>query len=98
MMGLNTNDELCQALFASALQRSDAVTPEAVTQAIADPLRALGLSGCTGRMAQEFGDHPEAASERMRWALQTVAEIPTGPVTPTSPAVFARDSLVDTAA
>ena len=23
--------------------------------------------GCTGRMAQEFGDHPEAAAERMRW-------------------------------
>jgi len=27
-------------------------------------------------MAQEFGDHPEAACERMRWARQVVAGLP----------------------
>jgi hypothetical protein len=27
-------------------------------------------SGCAGRMAQEFGDHPDAAPSRMRWARQ----------------------------
>ena len=33
-------------------------------------------------MAQEFGDHPEAAMDRMRWVRQLVREMPIG-----SPAV-----------
>jgi hypothetical protein len=36
----------------------------------------FGTRGCAGRMAQEFGDHPEAAAERMRWIRQLVAEAP----------------------
>ena len=32
-----------------------------------------GIRGCAARMAQEFGDHPEAACDRMRWARQVVA-------------------------
>ena len=63
-----------EALFASALQPSDAPTPEAVTQAIGSTLRRFGIGGCAGRMAQEFGDHPEAAAERMRWVCGLVAE------------------------
>jgi hypothetical protein len=31
-------------------------------------IRAFGCSGCAGRVAQEFGDHPETAVIRMRWA------------------------------
>jgi hypothetical protein len=27
-------------------------------------------------MAQEFGDHPEAAMDRMRWVRQLVREMP----------------------
>jgi hypothetical protein len=27
-------------------------------------------------MAQEFGDHPEATAERMRWVCKVVAEAP----------------------
>jgi hypothetical protein len=38
-----------------------------VAQAITATVRQLGAEGCTSRMAQEFGDHPEAATERMRW-------------------------------
>jgi len=30
-------------------------------------MRQFGAEGCTSRMAQEFGDHPEAAAARMRW-------------------------------
>jgi hypothetical protein len=30
-------------------------------------MRQLGTDGCIGRMAQESGDHPEAAAERTRW-------------------------------
>ncbi len=31
-------------------------------------LDAYGAAGCAGRVAQEFGDHPESAAVRMRWA------------------------------
>src|SRR5260221_7439676 len=32
---------------------------------------ALGTQGCTARMAQEFGDHPDVADTRMRGASST---------------------------
>jgi hypothetical protein len=56
------------ALFASALQRSDEPSAGQVLQAVAAAVRAFGYSGCAERVAQEFGDHPEAAVARMRWA------------------------------
>jgi hypothetical protein len=62
------DDARCQALFASDLQPSDAPGASAVVAAISATVQQLGTDGCTGRMAQEFGDHPEAATERMRWA------------------------------
>jgi len=61
------DDARCRALFASSLQRSDALGPGAVAEAIRVTVQQLGTDGCTGRMAQEFGDHPEAAAARMRW-------------------------------
>jgi hypothetical protein len=67
MTTLNVPDGRCEALFASALQRSDIVTAEAVAEAISHAVGQFGPTGCACRMAQEFGDHPEAASERMRW-------------------------------
>ena len=56
------------ALFASGLQRCDKPGAIQVRQAIATAIRALGCSGCAARVAQEFGDHPETAVIRMRWA------------------------------
>jgi predicted ABC-type transport system involved in lysophospholipase L1 biosynthesis ATPase subunit len=56
-----------QALFASTLQRSDAPTGDDVAEATRVTVQQLGPDGCAGRMAQEFGDHPEAAAARMRW-------------------------------
>ena len=76
MIKLHANDERCQALFASALQRSDELTVEAVSEAISRAVEQLGQGGCAGRMAQEFGDHPEAACERMRWARQLISGLP----------------------
>jgi hypothetical protein len=67
---LNVSDARCLALFASGLQPSDAPTAETVTQAINRAIRWLGVRGCAARMAQEFGDHPDAAATRMRWARQ----------------------------
>jgi hypothetical protein len=64
---LTVDDAQCRALFASNLQRSDAPGADVVADAIRATVRQLGAYGCTGRMAQEFGDHPEAAAARMRW-------------------------------
>jgi hypothetical protein len=64
------NHPRCEALFASTLQESDALTPQAVANAISSAVRQLGPAGCASRMAQEFGDHPEEARDRMRWARQ----------------------------
>src|SRR5215831_6721025 len=64
----NVDDARCQALFASTLQRSDAPSADMVAEAIRVTVQQLGTGGCAGWMAQEFGDHPEAAAERMRWA------------------------------
>jgi len=79
MAGLDMNDERCEALFASALQRSDALTAEVVGEAISQTVRALGPAGCASRMAQEFGDHPEEACARMRWAREILGGLPTSP-------------------
>ena len=71
---MNVDDAWCEALFASALQRSAAPTAESVDAAISRAVRRLGTRGCVSRMAQEFGDHPQAAAERMRWIRQLAAE------------------------
>lgn len=63
------------ALFASALQRSDKPSPGQIRRAVAVALDVYGVAGCAGRVAQEFGDHPEAAAVRMRWARAAVAAL-----------------------
>ena len=64
------------ALFASGLQRSDAPTDAMAAEAITATIRRIGLHGCLDRMAQEFGDHPDAAAARMRWICQLTAQMP----------------------
>ena len=71
---LDISDAWREALFASALQPSDAPTAEAVAEAFNSTVRRFGIGGCVGRMAQEFGDHLEAAVERMRWVCRLAAE------------------------
>ena len=63
------------ALFASALQRSDQPSAAQVKQAIAAATRAFGDLGCAARVAQEYGEHPETAAGRMRWARTAVAGV-----------------------
>lgn len=62
------------ALFASTLQRSDEPSTAQVRQAVAAAVRQFGGRGCAGRVAQEFGDHPDIAASRMKWARQITAE------------------------
>ena len=70
------------ALFASLLQRSDRPSAGQVRQAVAAALRAYGGRGCAERVAQEFGDHPETALARMRWARGVVGEVFAAPPRP----------------
>ena len=79
MIRLNVNDAQCTALFASGLQRSDALNGDAVAEAVRQTVRQFGIRGCAARMAQEFGDHPEAAIDRMQWIRQLVGETPALP-------------------
>jgi len=79
MTRLNVNDARCEALFVSGLQQSDAPTAEAAADAISRAVRQFGISGCACQMAQEFGDHPEAAADRMRWIRQLAAEFAVRP-------------------
>jgi hypothetical protein len=62
----------CEALFASDLQHSQQPDPIDVRAAVARTISRLGQTTCLARVAQEFGDHPEAAAARMRWAREAV--------------------------
>jgi hypothetical protein len=75
MTRLNVTDARCEALFASELQRSDTPNADMVAEVISHTVRQLGTRGCANRMAQEFGDHPEMAADRMRWVRQLVGEV-----------------------
>ena len=72
---MNVNEAVCEALFASPLQPSDALTAEAVADAIGSTVRRLGAAGCASRMAEEFGDHPLEATDRMRWIRQLTGDL-----------------------
>jgi hypothetical protein len=62
------------ALFVSVLQRCDQPSAGQVRQAIATTVRVFGALGFAERVAQEFGDHPEIAVTRMRWARELAAK------------------------
>jgi hypothetical protein len=74
MRYLSVNAVRSEALFVSALQRSDDVNGAQIRKAIAKVIREYGGGQCAARVAQEFGDHPELAVERMRWARRLVDE------------------------
>ena len=64
----------CEALFVSALQRSEQPDACQVRRAVAAAMRQYGGCGCAAQVAQEYGEHPEIAAARMRWARGAVAE------------------------
>lgn len=67
-----------QALFASSLQPSDRPTVEQVAAAVHDSLRRHGgYAGCASVCATEYGDHPDTAAERMRWAIAITERVST---------------------
>ena len=82
------------AVFVSGLQRRDEPSAGQVRQAVAAAIGAFGGSGCAGRVAQEFGDHPEAAVIRMRWARAVACEAFVDPASGPGPGADARALLV----
>ena len=74
MAYLSASAVRADAVFASDLQRRDAPSAGQIRHAAAAAIWALGCSGCAGRVAQEFGDHPETAVIRMRWARSVARE------------------------
>lgn len=82
MNHLNISEVRADALFVSSLQRSDQPSTGQVRQAIAAAVREFGGQGCIGLVAQEFGEHPDLAVARMRWALRLTAGAFGGPGEP----------------
>jgi hypothetical protein len=70
---LSIDTARADALFASVLQISDQPSSMQVKQAIDAATNALGDLGCAALVAQEFGEHPDTAVTRMRWARAEVA-------------------------
>ncbi|MEU4563349.1 hypothetical protein AB0F72_33630 [Actinoplanes sp. NPDC023936] len=66
------DDVRSEALFASDVQRSQQPTPELIRAAVIATVDRLGESGCAEMVAQEFGEHPDCAIGRMRWARGAV--------------------------
>ena len=82
MHHLSISAARADALFVSALQRSDQPDAGQVRKAVAAAVRVYGGEECARRVAQEFGDHPDTAVARMRWARAVAAEVfaaPPGP-------------------
>ena len=59
------------ALFVSALSESAPVECADLEAAIEEAVRAHhGCEGCTAEVAASYGDHPDLAVRRMRWAIR----------------------------
>ena len=82
------------ALFVSALQRCEQPSESQIRQAVAEAVRTFGPSGCAERVAQEFGDHPDGAVDRMRWARTRAAEVLRGHVPEAAKDPWSLASLV----
>ena len=62
-----------EALFLSSLQPSEYPSSDQILAAIRITQHTRGgESGCAVAFATEYGEHPEASANRMRWALSQV--------------------------
>ena len=62
-----------EALFTSDLPVGAVLSRAEVTAAIQHAVRAHGgVRGCAAEVAAAYGEHPETAAPRMRWALAVV--------------------------
>lgn len=63
------------ALFASDLPAGSRPSAAVVDAAIVRAVLACGTRGCVARMATAYGDYPETAAPRMRWAREVVETV-----------------------
>ncbi|HEX5203344.1 hypothetical protein ACFQS1_20445 [Paractinoplanes rhizophilus] len=66
------DDVRTEALFVSDLQRSQQPTAEVIREAVTAMVARLGEARCAELVAQEFGEHPDCAPDRMRWARSAI--------------------------
>ncbi|WP_328471854.1 hypothetical protein OHA21_08310 [Actinoplanes sp. NBC_00393] len=65
-----------EALFTSHLPTGSRPAHDVVEDAIRVAVRSHGgVRGCAGDVAAEYGDHPDLAAPRMRWALEVVRDL-----------------------
>ncbi|MEU8660097.1 hypothetical protein [Actinoplanes philippinensis] len=75
-MTTNLTAARAEALFTTGLATGSSPAFEVVDEAIRTAVRTHGgTRACAADMAAEFGDHPELAVPRMRWALETVTRL-----------------------
>jgi hypothetical protein len=84
-----------EALFTSLLSMETSLSPGDVAAAIAHAVRTHGgARGCAAEVAAAYGEHPETAAPRMRWARAVVqavyarsgpARLPAGPASTAAP-------------
>ena len=61
-------DVRSEALFVSHVQRSQHPTAQLIRDTISATMDRFGETECAALVAQEFGEHPDCALGRMRWA------------------------------
>ncbi|MEU4689835.1 hypothetical protein [Actinoplanes sp. NPDC023714] len=65
-----------EALFASILPTGSLPGAAETTTAIRSAVRRYGgVRGCAAEMAHAYGEHPETAARRMRWARGLAHEL-----------------------
>ncbi|MDT5039432.1 MAG: hypothetical protein QOE51_417 [Actinoplanes sp.] len=67
-------DVRTEALFVSDVQRSQRPSAALIRDAVSATVDRLGEDGCAELVAQEFGEHPDCALGRMRWARNAVLD------------------------
>jgi hypothetical protein len=67
-------DVRTEALFVSDVQRSQRPSAALIRDAVSATVDRLGEDGCAELVAQEFGEHPDCALGRMRWARNAVRD------------------------
>ena len=68
------DDIRSEALFVSDVQGSQQPSAELIRAAVDATVDRLGETGCAALVAQEFGEHPDCALGRMRWARHAVRD------------------------
>jgi hypothetical protein len=78
---VRTNREMltarrAEALFTSVVPTGTRLSQAETAEAIREAIRMhSGIRGVVGDVAEAFGDYPETAVPRMRWAIATVASL-----------------------